>query len=156
MLSHSEGGAFGWFGSSGVGWIVNDYLLLKPIQDRLFNTSISSLPIGQLIDQSKTEYLFLNLIWPDIALSQIFQFNLLGDPGLVVMNYDEIEMGLEDYSVLDESDLELNIDTSIIDSFTVQILDNNYLPFSGEEVIDASIISLPEDCLLYTSPSPRD
>ena len=145
MLSHSEGGAFGWFGSSGVGWIVNDYLLLKPIHDRLFNTSISSLPIGQLIDQSKTEYLFLNLIWPDIALSQIFQFNLLGDPGLVVMNYDEIEMGIEDYSLPDESDLELNIDPSIIDSFTVQILDNNYLPLMGEEVIDASIISLPGD-----------
>ena len=99
MLSHSEGGAYGWFGSSGVGWIVNDYLLLKPIHDRLFNTSLSSLPIGQIIDQSKTEYLFLNLIWPDIALSQIFQFNLLGDPGLVVMNYDEIEMDIEDYSL---------------------------------------------------------
>ena len=145
MLSHSEGGAYGWFGSSGVGWIVNDYLLLKPIHDRLFNTSLSSLPIGQIIDQSKTEYLFLNLIWPDIALSQIFQFNLLGDPGLVVMNYDEIEMDIEDYSLSDESDLELNIDPSIIDSFTVQMIDNNYLPITGEEVIETSIISLPGD-----------
>ena len=139
MLSHSEGGAYGWFGSSGVGWIVNDYLLLKPIHDRLFNTSLSSLPIGQIINQSKTEYLFLNLIWPDIALSQIFQFNLLGDPGLVVMNYDEIEMDIEDYSLSGESDLELNIDPSIIDSFTVQLVDNSYLPLTGEEVIEASI-----------------
>ena len=145
MLSHSEGGACGWLGSSGVGWIVNDYLLLKPIHDRLFNTSLSSLPIGQIIDQSKTEYLFLNLIWPDIALSQIFQFNLLGDPGLVVMNYDEIEIDIEDYSLSDESDLELNIDPSIIDSFTFKIVDNNYLPLTEEEVIEASIISLPED-----------
>ena len=61
------------------------------------------------------------------------------------MNYDEIEMGIENYSLSDESDLELNIDPSIIDSFTVQIFDNSHLPLTGEEVIEASIISLPGD-----------
>ena len=58
------------------------------------------------------------------------------------------EMGIEENSVLNESDLELNIDPSIIDSFTIQILDNNYLPLMGEESIDASIISLPGDIFL--------
>ena len=145
MLSHSQGGAYGWFGSSGVGWIVNDYLLLNPIQDRLFNTDNSPLPIGQIINQSKTEYLFLNLAWPDIALSQIFQFNLLGDPGLFIINYNTIEMDVENYVLDSESDLEISIDPSITDSFTVQILDSNYFPITDKTTTESSAISLPED-----------
>ena len=58
MLSHQNGGAYGWFGASGVAWTINDYLLLEKIHGRLFGDYDASESIGKLINQSKVEYLF--------------------------------------------------------------------------------------------------
>ena len=145
MLAHASGGSYGWFGSSGVGWVVNDYLLLRPIHDRLFGVESEALTMGKIINQSKMEYLFNNIIWPDIALTQLFQFNLLGDPAILGPNYNTIDVQPENYSIHSESNLELNIDSDVFDSLTIQWLDEEYFPLTEKMIINDPTIDLPSD-----------
>jgi len=80
MVAHENGGAGAWLGSSGVGWIINDFLLLEPLHKYLF--SDMDIPIGEIINAAKVDYLASNTSYPDIAKSQVYQFNLTGDPML--------------------------------------------------------------------------
>ncbi len=80
LMGYDQGGVAAWFGSAGVGWIINDFLLLQPLHENLFNTE--TLSIGEIISQAKIQYYVRNSSYPDIAISQIYQFNLSGDPGL--------------------------------------------------------------------------
>ncbi|SVD46549.1 uncharacterized protein METZ01_LOCUS399403, partial [marine metagenome] len=80
MVAHENGGAVAWFGSSGVGWIINDFLLLEPLHQYLF--SDVDIPIGEMIHAAKVDFLASNTSYPDIAKSQVYQFNLTGDPML--------------------------------------------------------------------------
>ena len=145
MLSHQNGGAYGWFGASGVGWTINDYLLLEKIHGRLFGDHNFSESIGKLINQSKVEYFFENTIWPEIALSQLFQFNLIGDPALTIQNYNSAEAVLGNYSIYSDSKLNLNINNSNIDSLMIQWLDQDYLPLTGKTLTNETQIDLPDN-----------
>jgi len=80
MVAHENGGAVAWLGSSGVGWIINDFLLLEPLHKYLF--SDVDIPIGEMIHAAKVDFLASNTSYPDIAKSQVYQFNLTGDPML--------------------------------------------------------------------------
>ncbi len=79
LMGYENGGVAGWFGSSGVGWIINDYLLLQPIHRYLFDTEQT---IGEIISKAKIEFIATNTAYPDIAKSQLYQFNYSGDPAL--------------------------------------------------------------------------
>lgn len=80
MVAHEQGGAVAWFGSSGVGWIQNDFLLLEPLHQYLFGDV--DLSIGEMINAAKVDFLASNSSYPDIAKTQVYQFNLTGDPML--------------------------------------------------------------------------
>ena len=142
MLNKPAGGASGWFGSSGVAWIINDYLLLQPIIDRLF--SDQSIPIGKLINEAKIEYLFTNTIYPDIAISQIFQFNLTGDPALNYLSYPTNNPDVEDQSISLGSSISLNLDAQNIDSLMIQWLDSNNFPITKPYLIEDGNTTLPD------------
>ena len=80
MVAHENGGASAWFGSSGIGWIINDFLLLEPLHKYLFGDA--DISIGEMINAAKVDFLASNTSYPDIAKSQVYQFNLTGDPML--------------------------------------------------------------------------
>ncbi|MBU0529790.1 hypothetical protein KKF86_08565 [bacterium] len=83
MLANENGGAVAWYGSSGLGWSYNDFYMVEPLQDLLF--SDEDLTIGEIINRSKTQYfLTYSDIYPEIAASQIYQYNLIGDPAIKV------------------------------------------------------------------------
>ncbi len=85
MLANENGGAIAWYGASGLGWSYNDYYMVQPLQDLLF--SDADLTIGEIINLSKTRYyLSYSDIYPEIAATQLYQYNLIGDPALKVKN----------------------------------------------------------------------
>ncbi|MFQ6605091.1 MAG: C25 family cysteine peptidase [Fidelibacterota bacterium] len=77
-----ENGSLAWFGSSGVGWIINDFLLLQPIHTQLFGSL--PLSLGDIINQGKIQYLAATTEYPNISVSQVYQYNLAGDPALTL------------------------------------------------------------------------
>ncbi|MCH7731916.1 MAG: hypothetical protein IIB44_05275 [Candidatus Marinimicrobia bacterium] len=79
LMVHEEGGAIAFFSSTGIGWIINDYLLLQPIFSNLLTEEFT---LGEALDLGKIFYIAHNDIYPDIGKSQLFQYNLLGDPAL--------------------------------------------------------------------------
>ena len=79
MLRNPYGGAINWFGSSGPGWVWQDYQMVIPLQKALFSNE--GLSVGKLINKSKIEY-FLNSHQSYIDISQLYQFNLIGDPAV--------------------------------------------------------------------------
>lgn len=78
LLLNQETGAVAFFGSTGLGWVWNDYYLLKELfQCYTMNPQMS---IGELINKAKTAYLLKYR--SDLAFSEVYQFLLLGDPSL--------------------------------------------------------------------------
>ena len=142
MMGYESGGAVGWFGSAGLGWIINDYLLLQPIEERLF--SDESLPIGKLLNEAKMEYLFTNTTFHDIAISQIFQFNLTGDPALVFMSQPTISPSTNSQSVSAGATVDLDFNAPNVDSLTIQWLDGDNFPLSGTTAIQNLSIQVPD------------
>ena len=80
MLGHSNGGAAGWYGSSGRTYVSNDFLALKPLNDLLINEN--DLTIGEMISNSKVLYFAMNADKINRATSTLYQFNYAGDPAL--------------------------------------------------------------------------
>ena len=77
VLTESPTGAIGWFGSSGVGWLINDYLMIQPLISRLLTEHE---PVGKLINQARMEYYIANSGYDYLKASMLFQYNFLGDP----------------------------------------------------------------------------
>ena len=80
LFSYEDGGVVAFWGSSGIGWIINDYLLLQPILSNL--TSGELLHLGEIIDLGKISYISQNTMYPEIARSLVHQYTLIGDPAL--------------------------------------------------------------------------
>ncbi len=76
VITESPTGAIGWFGSSGVGWVINDYLVIQPLLRHLLE---DQKPVGECINIARMEYFLANTQW-DQAISMLFQYNFLGDP----------------------------------------------------------------------------
>ena len=145
MLGHSNGGAYGWLGSSGLGWIINDYLLLQPIHERLFANNSEPMPIGKLINEAKMDYFFTNIIFPDIAITQLFQFNLMGDPAMVLMRFPAANIDVNNHSVYAGENISFNFDSPSPDSITAQWLDGNNYPLSEIFPIQNEELLIPEN-----------
>ncbi|MCF7904131.1 MAG: hypothetical protein K9M49_03155, partial [Candidatus Marinimicrobia bacterium] len=81
ILSGSPSGAIGWLGSSGVGWLINDYLMIKPMLRRLLEEDKT---IGELMNTARIEYFIAPAATAsdgtDLRPSMLFQYNYLGDP----------------------------------------------------------------------------
>ncbi len=127
MVEIENGGAIAWYAASGLGWNYNDYYMTVPLQELLF--SDNDLTIGEIINLSKTRYyLSYSDIYPEIAASQIYQYNLIGDPAI------KLKKPIKDeslrFSPLDPEpgeNIEISTSISITDSIFHQIfLPDNY------------------------------
>ncbi|RMF10857.1 MAG: hypothetical protein D6762_00540 [Candidatus Neomarinimicrobiota bacterium] len=140
LMERSGSGVAAWFGSAGVGWIINDYLLLEPLHHHLF--SAESWTLGELINQAKVENLATNTGFPTLAITQLYQFNLTGDPALPIRSPGT--------GTLTPHPVEAEPGTEIIltgfppgsDSLDIHLLDQNYLPRA--EVRGPSL-TIPDD-----------
>ncbi len=77
VLTESPAGAVGWFGSSGVGWVINDYLMIQPLLRRLLEEHKT---VGELINIARMEYYLASSSYGYLKPSMLFQYNYLGDP----------------------------------------------------------------------------
>ncbi len=77
VVSESPAGAIGWFGSSGVGWLINDYLMVQPLIRRLLEDDKT---VGEIINIARMEYFLANSGYDYLKPSMLFQYNYLGDP----------------------------------------------------------------------------
>ncbi|MBC8376354.1 MAG: hypothetical protein H8E26_09945 [FCB group bacterium] len=77
VVSESSTGAIGWFGSSGVGWLINDYLMVQPLIRRLLEDDKT---VGEIINIARMEYFLANSGYDYLKPSMLFQYNYLGDP----------------------------------------------------------------------------
>ena len=77
VISESPTGAIGWFGSSGVGWVINDYLMIQPLMRRLLEDDKT---VGEIINIARMEYFLANSGYDYLKPSMLFQYNYLGDP----------------------------------------------------------------------------
>ncbi len=105
VLTESPSGAIGWFGSSGVGWIINDFLMIQPMLRQLLETRAT---VGEIINTARMEYFLANSGYDYLKPSMLFQYNYLGDPTtrLVLPEIsNELESASPIYSAADQIDL---------------------------------------------------
>lgn len=76
MLFAADRGASAFFGASGLGWLTNDDLLQQEIMHYFYEHPQQTL--GEILDAGKIRY--YTRYYSDIAVSQVIQYNLLGDP----------------------------------------------------------------------------
>ncbi|MCF7822908.1 MAG: hypothetical protein K9N35_01940 [Candidatus Marinimicrobia bacterium] len=77
VLTKSPAGAIGWFGSTGVGWTVNDFLMIQPLLRRLLEEHKT---VGELMNTARIEYFLANSGYDYLKPSMLFQYTYLGDP----------------------------------------------------------------------------
>ena len=126
MVSFENGGAVAWFGSAGLGWIINDYLLLQPLHRLLF--SGREMSIGEMINRAKVEYLATNDLFPNIAVSQVYQFNLTGDPALRLRRPLPAELTVAPTDPEPGTELQLTLPQSGADSLSLAMYDDRFFP----------------------------
>jgi len=96
LFCHENIGSIAFWGATGVGWVDNDYYLLTELY-RIINAS-PDLTLGEMIQQAKTNFLLTN--WGSIPTSEVFQFNLIGDPAIrLSIPNEKTEVILEAQSV---------------------------------------------------------
>lgn len=133
MLALENGGALAWFGSSGVGWIINDYLLLQSVHELLF--SDLELSLGEIIQQAKIDYVATNLSFPDHAITQAYQFNYSGDPSLRLKKPETAEFEIDIFDPEPEDEIQITLIPPPTDSIFYQVFDPQNAPvnFQPEE-----------------------
>ena len=78
LLTETEAGVAAFWGASGVGWVYNDYYLLRELQSGI--AAQPHLPVGALIQEAKTCYSMQHS--GPLALGEVYQYNFLGDPAM--------------------------------------------------------------------------
>jgi hypothetical protein len=79
-LTRLPGGSVAFLGSSGLGWVVNDYLMLQAIYQYMFKEGLSfgkAVQLGKLLYTTTTG-------WRTHAKTGFYQYNILGDPSVVL------------------------------------------------------------------------
>lgn len=79
-LIRLPGGSVGFLGSSGLGWVVNDYLMLQAIYHYLFEEGVT---FGRAVQRGKLQYVSTTG-WTTHAKTGFYQYNILGDPSIVL------------------------------------------------------------------------
>lgn len=79
MLRKSDAGAIGWYGSSGLGWIWNDFLLMYDLPEYLQNKEYT---LGEIVNLSRINYLARapRFGYSYLVPTMVHQYNLIGDP----------------------------------------------------------------------------
>ncbi|MCR4439015.1 MAG: C25 family cysteine peptidase [candidate division KSB1 bacterium] len=79
LLVAPGAGAVAFFGSAGLGWLYNDYYLVREFIDALVQADEAT-TLGEVVAQAKVRYLSA---YPGyLNYSMVSQYNLLGDPAL--------------------------------------------------------------------------
>ncbi len=147
LILGAKKGAIAFLGSSGVGWIYNDYAIEWGLFDYLWNPNLT---IGQAVNLMKIYYLanpfyytedgrFFTFGYGAIRHSQVSQYNLFGDPALhMVRSPEKLQVKLDKPSVLPGDTVHITIGSLPEKSHIVlEITDNeNYKIF--ETQADAS------------------
>jgi len=76
LLNQNEAGTVAFWGSTGLGWVYNDYALLTRLYELIREKPY--LPIGALIMDAKKAFLRHN--FGDLPETDVYQYTLLGDP----------------------------------------------------------------------------
>ncbi|MCD6233917.1 MAG: hypothetical protein J7K63_02605 [Candidatus Marinimicrobia bacterium] len=79
-LTRLPGGSVGFLGSSGLGWVVNDYLMLQAIYRYLFEEGVS---FGRAVQRGKLQYVSTTG-WATHTKTGFYQYNILGDPSILL------------------------------------------------------------------------
>ncbi|HDT12248.1 MAG TPA: hypothetical protein ENO01_01175, partial [Candidatus Marinimicrobia bacterium] len=79
-LTRLPGGSVAFLGSSGLGWVVNDYLMLQAIYQYLFQEGMS---FGKAVQLGKLLYV-TTTGWQTHAKTGFYQYNILGDPSVIL------------------------------------------------------------------------
>ena len=121
VLAESPTGAIGWFGSSGVGWIINDYLMIQPLLRRLLT---DDKPVGEIIDLARMEYFLANSGYDYLKPSMLFQYNYLGDPSTRLLRPEPMNQ-LSSAKVIYQPDEQVLLNFEGNESATLKVLPIN-------------------------------
>ena len=77
LVAETEQGAVGWLGSSGVGWIINDFLMVQPILAELLSAGQT---MGEALDAGRVAYYSAASSYEYLKPSMLHQYNFFGDP----------------------------------------------------------------------------
>ncbi|NQV40868.1 MAG: hypothetical protein HQ506_00825 [Candidatus Marinimicrobia bacterium] len=125
VVSESPTGAIGWFGSSGVGWLINDYLMVQPLIRRLLEDDKT---VGEIINIARMEYFLSNSGYDYLKPSMLFQYNFLGDPTTRLLRPERHASLESDQSIYDVTD-QLNLNYVGGESGDIKLL-----PINAENV----------------------
>lgn len=124
MLLAETGGALAWYGSSGKGWIGNDYLLIDPLNKLLYKQE--EYTIGEMINLSKIQYYVSHSNITRRAKTQLFQYNLAGDPAI------KLKKSMDSYPTATPSNpepgeqIQVDFEESSVDSLYYQFFLDDY------------------------------
>jgi len=137
LLMTPEVGGCAFLGASGLGWVTNDDLLQNEIMEYFYEHPQHT--VGEIIQAGKIRY--LARFYSDIALTEINQYNLLGDPACRLM--------------APQQNVALTLEKRLVekgDTLTVSCR----LPFSrGQcywQMVDSALVPLESKTLPFNSP----
>ncbi|HIE29888.1 TPA: hypothetical protein EYP66_21675, partial [Candidatus Poribacteria bacterium] len=107
MMKSDNGGAIAFYGSTGLGWLWGDYLLVLEIFDSIFKSNINT--IGEIITNAEIQFLAKSPTYIDL----IEIFNLFGDSALA-LERPKLPVSLDVTPSVDEGDI-LNVRGTISD-----------------------------------------
>ncbi|HDR04235.1 MAG TPA: hypothetical protein ENN84_03175 [Candidatus Marinimicrobia bacterium] len=110
MMMRSPGGAINFFGSSGLGWVINDYLLMLPTFRGLFEKKLS---FGEAVNYGKTLY-YATTPYNTHRATMIYQYNILGDPSVQPpYNFDKEHLSITPQDPTPGESIEISYNTNL-------------------------------------------
>ena len=130
LIEYEDGGAIGLWGASGIGWIINDFLLGQTLFDFIDKPELT---VGEAILCTKTWYIAENPFFGYLKPSMVYQYNLLGDPAVNLNKpQSQAELTLANYEF--ESGETFNVDVSLPfnnGSYQAQLYNDQKYPVSS-------------------------
>ncbi|MEE8479316.1 MAG: C25 family cysteine peptidase, partial [Candidatus Neomarinimicrobiota bacterium] len=124
MLLTETGGALAWYGSAGKGWIGNDYLLIDPLNKILYSSE--DYTIGEMINLSKIRYFVSHNDITRRAKTQLFQYNLIGDPAIKLKRQITGNPTVTSSNPEAGEQIQVDFETSSVDSIYYQFFLDDY------------------------------
>jgi len=124
MLLAETGGALAWYGSSGKGWIGNDYLLIDPLNQLLYRQE--DYTIGEMINLSKIQYYVSHSNITKRAKTQLFQYNLAGDPAIKLKKSLDVNPIATPSNPEPGEQIQVDFEESSVDSLYYQFFLDDY------------------------------